>query len=122
MSLLSVLEDDVDLDNFLENTMLVPITSRHSTPMTEDEIELERRKQIPKSTINQNQWANNVFNDWIKERNAAILNSASSQLMYLSEESEDGHEKLKLICKEKLADCLRFFFHEVRKKWRLLPS
>lgn len=89
---------------------------RHSTPLTEEELESERRRHIPKSTMNQNQWAKNVFNDWIKERNEAILNSKSSQLMYLSEESQDGHEKLQLISKDKLAHCLRFFFHEIRKQ------
>ena len=91
-------------------------THRHSTPMTEDEIELERKKLIPTGTTNQNQWARNVFDDWIKERNLTILKSSSSELMYLSESSDDGNEKLHLICKEQLAHCLRFFFHEVRKK------
>jgi hypothetical protein len=89
---------------------------RHAEPMSEREIEDERRKHIPKSSISQCKWAQNVFNDWIKERNQSILSSGSSKLMYLSETSNDGHEKLELISKEKLSNSLRFFFHEVRKR------
>lgn len=124
MSYLSLLNDDFDFDVDLDNltnfqgvsTMESNVNSRHSTPMTEDEIEKERRKQIPKGTIYQNQWAKNVFDHWVRERNTSILNSESSQLMYLSEETSDGHEKLDCISKEKLSDALRFFFHEVRKQ------
>lgn len=115
------LNDDFDY-NLLLNTSndasfnVSSSVMRHAEPMTEEEIEAERRKSIPKSSISQCKWAQNVFNDWIKERNQTILKSGSHKLMYLSETSTDGHEKLELISKEKLSESLRFFFHEVRKK------
>lgn len=66
--------------------------------------------------MNQNYWARKVFDDWLKERNTTILENGSEDLMFLSDRSSDGHEKLEFISKVTLNLALKFFFHEVRKK------
>ena len=120
--------DDVDLDYFqneffdLDST-LQPQTSnqpqRYSVPLNKHQIEQERLKQIPKSTKFHNHWAQKIFDDWIKQRNEHLLTSecdSTDNHLFLSEISNDGHEKLLSISKEKLAACLPYFFHEIRKK------
>ena len=53
----------------------------------------------------------------MRERNNNILKSGSSDnLMFLSEESSDGHEKLEYVGKSKLNEALKYFFHEIRNK------
>lgn len=92
---------------------------RHSPPMNKEQIEQERERQIPSSTKSHNHWAQNLFDDWMKQRNEKLLTSEASEtenLLFLSEVSSDGHEKLESISKEKLASCLPYFFHEIRKQ------
>ena len=85
--------------------------------MSFNEIEEAKKKCIPKTTLNQNKWAENLFDSWVQERNSYILkNPDTDKIILLSETSKNGNEDLNSITKEKLAYALSFFFFEIKKR------
>ena len=79
-------------DNIMKSVLLKTFKikdnqiKRHFDPISEIDLQNNITLQIPKNTLNHAKWAVNTFNDWLKERNTNILNSNSSDLMFLSED------------------------------------
>lgn len=107
----------LDFDYDMENIEVVDLDTRFGSPLGNENVTELEKSTIPKGSLNSAKWAKNVFNDWVYERNNSLLNSSDAdKLLFLSETSSDGHEKLEFISKNTLNETLKFFFHEVRNK------
>ena len=111
---------DLDFNNDLLNDifadkteMISTTTSRHSIPLSSEQLNAQVSAQIPETTKRHAKWAKKTFDGWLEERNQKILTSGSSDLMFLS---SDSHSTLADLTKDSLNTALQYFFFEVKKK------